>query len=84
LLEADDHAEERGVTFLNRSAVSIMGNCLKHNTDEAKNMEELKSFLRHFKAEAERWLSLLELGCVNANTNSSGLEDRGQGNKAHV
>jgi hypothetical protein len=40
-----------------------MGNSLKHNIDEAKSMEELKSFLRHFKAEAERRLGLLKELC---------------------
>jgi hypothetical protein len=84
LLKASDHAEERGVTFSNRSIVSIMGNDLKHNIDEAKNLEELKSFLRQFKEEAERWLSLLELGSGNAKMDSGGLEEGGQGNKAHV
>jgi hypothetical protein len=54
-----------------------MGNDLKQNIDKAKNLEELKSFLRHFKEEAERWLGLLELGCGNTKTDSGGLEDGG-------
>jgi hypothetical protein len=54
VLEVGDHAEEMGVTFSNRLACSIMGNGLKQNIDEVKNLEELKSFLRHFKEEAER------------------------------
>jgi hypothetical protein len=77
LLEADDHAKERGVTFSNRPAGSIMGNGLKQNLDEAKNLEELNSFLWHFKKEAKRWLGLSELGCGNEKTDSSGLEDGG-------
>jgi len=56
-----------------------MGNDLKQNIDKAKNLEELKSFLRHFKEEAKRWLGLLEVGCKNAKTDSCGLEDRGAG-----
>ncbi len=77
VLEVGDHAEEMGVTFSNRLACSIMGNGLKQNLDEAKNLEELNSFLWHFKKEAKRWLGLSELGCGNEKTDSSGLEDGG-------
>jgi len=45
LLAAVDHAEGRGVTCSNRPAGSIMGNGLKQNLDEAKNLEKLKTFL---------------------------------------
>ncbi len=53
LIVAGDHAEEGRTTISNQSAISIMGN-VKHNLEEAKNMEELKFFFRHFKAEVER------------------------------
>jgi hypothetical protein len=82
LLAAVDHVEGRGVTCSNRPASSIMGNGLKQNLDEAKNLEKLKTFLRHFKEEAERWLGLLELGLRNEKTGLGGLEDGGQRNKA--
>jgi hypothetical protein len=39
LIMANDHAEEGGVLNSNRSAVSILGNVMKHNLEEAKNME---------------------------------------------
>jgi hypothetical protein len=54
LIVAGDHTEGRGVTFSNWPAGSIMGNGLKQNLDEAKNLEGLKTFLRKFKEEAER------------------------------
>jgi hypothetical protein len=75
LIVAGDHPKGSGVTFSNQPIGSIMGNGLKQNLDEA--------FLRQFKEEAERWLGLLELGCGNEKRGSSGLEDGGQGNKAH-
>jgi hypothetical protein len=56
---------------------------LKQNLDEANNLEDLKTFLRQFKEEAERWLGLLELGCGNKTVGSDGLADGGQENKAH-
>jgi hypothetical protein len=84
LIMASDHAEEGGFTNSNPSAISIMGNVMEHNLEEAKNMEELKSFLRHFKVEAERWLGFLELSCVNKNIETGGLHDGGKGNKSRV
>jgi len=83
LLADDDHAEGRGVTFSNLPAGSILGNGLKQNLEEATNMEDLKIFLRKFKEEAKRWLGFLELGYGNEKMGSGGLEDGGQGNKAH-
>jgi hypothetical protein len=83
LIVAGDHAEGRGVTISNWPAGSIRGNGLKQNLDEVKNLDELKTFLWHFKEEAERWLGLLELGCGNEKLGSGGLEDGGQGNKVH-
>jgi len=39
LITAGDHVEEGGVSNSNRSAISILGNVMKHNLEEAKNME---------------------------------------------
>jgi len=83
LLGAGNHPEGRGVTVSNRPTGSIMGNSLKQTLDEAKNLDELKTFLRNFKEEAERWLGLLELGCGNGKMGLSGLEVGGHRNKAH-
>jgi len=83
-VESGDHAVERGVLDSKRSAVSIMGNDRQNNLEEAKNLDELKSFLRHFKAEAERWLGLLEMGCVSDKSDAGGLEEGGKGIKAHI
>jgi hypothetical protein len=41
LITAGDQAEDGGVSNSNWSAVSIMGNVMQHNLEEAKNMEEL-------------------------------------------
>jgi hypothetical protein len=45
---------------------------MKLNMGDVKNLEDLKSFLRFFKMEAEHWLGLLELGLKNKDVGESG------------
>jgi len=65
-LKASDHAAGAGVPTLK------MGDIMKLNMGDAKNLEDLKSFLRFFKREAECWLGLLELDLENKDVGESG------------
>jgi hypothetical protein len=65
-LKASDHAAGAGVPTLK------MGDIMKLNMGDAKNLEDLKSFIRCFKMAAERWLGLLEMGLENKDVESSG------------
>jgi len=64
--KAGDHAAGAGVSTLK------MKDAMKLNMGDAKNLEDLKSFLRFFKREAECWLGLLELDLENKDVGESG------------
>jgi hypothetical protein len=55
-LQAGDHATGAGESSFK------LGDVMQYNLKGAENLKELKSFLRCFKVEAERWLGLLGLG----------------------
>jgi hypothetical protein len=65
-LKVGDHATGAGVSTLK------MEDVMKLNMGDVKNLEDLKSFLRFFKMEAEHWLGLLELGLKNKDVGESG------------
>jgi hypothetical protein len=64
--KAKDHIAKAGVSTLK------MEDVMKLNMGDAKDLEDLKSFLRFFKREAECWLGLLELGLENKDVGESG------------
>jgi hypothetical protein len=67
--KAGDHVAGAGVSTLK------MGDVMKLNMGDAKNLEDLKSFLRFFKMESECRLGLLEMAFENKDVGeSNGLQ----------